>query len=315
MVAHQHVAVEHLDRVAQVDAPRRHGEVRVRDDDTEQQQRVGALDPLADRGIAGQAEVGADQRHVGMREQAAAHEAGDHRDAQPPCQLGHALLDAIAAHLDADHQHRPLGGGQPRQQLVGAGRQPFGIGRDRRRVGHRVAGRARHVARDLQVHRPRARERGVEHARHQRRRALRIVEPRAVDRQFLEQPPLRIERLHLVVQQEAAGRFVRGRRAGQHDQRHAFGIGAGHGIDQVERAGTIGDGGHAEAAAGARCGIGGEADARLVRQRVQRQQLRVFDLAEQRQREVARDAEDLARAARLQCLQQASGEVHAFTAV
>ena len=261
-------------------------------------------------GVAGQAEVGADQRHVGMRQQPAAHEAGDHRDGQPARELGHPRLDAIAAHLDADHQQGPLRGGQARQQFVGAGRQALGVGGEGGAGRHRLAGLRRHVARNLQVHRARARQRGIEHAGDQRRCALRVVEPGAVDGQLLEQPPLRIERLHLVVQQQAAGRLVRRRRARQHHQRHAFGIGASHRVDQVEGTGAIGHGGHAQTAARARRGVGREADAGLVRQRVQRQQRRALDLAEQRQREVAGDAEDFGGAACLQRLQQAFGEVH-----
>ena len=80
-------------------------------------------------GIAGDAEIGAGQGRVGGGEQAAAHEAGDHRDAQPAGQLGDLGLEPVAAHLDVDHDHRPPGRGQARHDLVGAGGHRVGIGR------------------------------------------------------------------------------------------------------------------------------------------------------------------------------------------
>jgi hypothetical protein len=67
----------------------------------------------------------------------------------------------------------------------------------RRRAG-------RHVARNLQVDRARARQRGVEHAGDSLRRALQVVQARAVDGDLLEEPPLRVDLLDLVVQQQAA---------------------------------------------------------------------------------------------------------------
>jgi hypothetical protein len=107
-----------------------------------------------------------------------------------------------------------------------------------------------------------------------------------------------------MVQLQPAGRLVRGRRARQHDQRHALGVGTGDRVDEVERAGAVGHGGDAEPAARTRRRVGGEADGRLVRQRDQRQHAGAFDLAEQRQREVAGNAEHLGRAAAREGVQQ-----------
>jgi hypothetical protein len=136
-----------------------------------------------------------------------------------------------------------------------------------------------------------------------------VVQARAVHGQLLEQPPLRIERLHLVVQQQATGGLVRGRRARQHHQGHPFGIGTGDHVDEVEGTGAVGHRRHPEAATGTRRAVGRETHAGLVRQGHQRQQCTVFDLAKQRQRKVARDAEDLGGPPCLQGLQQAFGQV------
>jgi hypothetical protein len=82
-------------------------------------------------------------------------------------------------------------------------------------------------------------------------------------------------------------------------------------IDHVQRARAVGDGRHAQAAVDARRGVGREAHAGLVRQRVQRQDLRLFDDAEVGQGEVAGNAKDLARAMVFERVQQGFGEVHA----
>ena len=55
-------------------------------------------------------------------------------------------------------------------------------------------------------------------------------------------------------------------------------------------------------------GIGREADARLVAERVVRKDPAFLDHLEERQHEIARDAEDLAGAVVLQTLQQGRGE-------
>jgi hypothetical protein len=115
---------------------------------------------------------------------------------------------------------------------------------------------------------------------------------------------------HLVVQQQARMRLHLARAAGQHHQRHALGIGAGHGVDGVERARAVGDGHHADAAVHARGRIGGKAQAGLVAERDQGQDGAFLDLLEQRQDEVTGNAEDLARAVVLERAQQGQAEGH-----
>ncbi|OIQ74719.1 hypothetical protein GALL_436210 [mine drainage metagenome] len=199
---------------------------------------------------------------------------------------------------------------QPLQQLVGAGRQRLRVDRRRRLAADRLASPRRHVARHFEVDRARFAQCTVEHPCDLLRRATHIVEPRLVCGQLGHHPPLRIERLHLVVQQQPAGGLVRGRRARQHDQRHAFGVGAGQRVDQVEGAGAVSHRGHAQPAAQPRRGVGGEADRRFVRQRVQRQDAGAFDFTEQRQREVAGNAEHFGGAPAAKRLEQALRQVH-----
>ena len=68
-------------------------------------------------------------------------------------------------------------------------------------------------------------------------------------------------RARLMVQQEAARALARARRAGDHHHRRALRVGAGDRVDEVERAGAVGDDRNAEAAVVARRRVGREADA------------------------------------------------------
>ncbi len=111
-----------------------------------------------------------------------------------------------------------------------------------------------------------------------------------------------------MVDHEAAGALARAGRAGDHHDRRALGIGAGDGIDQVERAGAESDHGDAEAAVVARRRVGREADARLVAQRVVRENPALLDDLEERQHEIARNPEDFAGAVVLEALQQRGRE-------
>ena len=294
--AHADLAVERLHGAAQVELAGVHAEIGVAQDHAQQQEPVGALDQLGDRRVAGDAEIGPGQRCAGGREQAAAHEGGDHRDAQPAGELGDLGLEPVAAHLDVDHDHRPLGLGQPGHDLVGAGGDGVGVGR-RRHVGrHRPAGHAHHVARQLEIDRPGLVDGGGEHAGDLGRRGGGVVEPRLGAGDLLVDAELRVERAALMVQQEARAALGPAGGAGDHDHRRLLGEGAGDRVDQVEGAGAVGDRGHADRAAEPPGGIGGEAHGRLVAQRVQRQDAALLDHLEERQREVAGDAEDLAGA-------------------
>ena len=309
-MTHHHLAVQGLDREAQVDALARDREVGVGHDHAEQQQAVGLLDRLRHLAVAGQPQVGAEQRDVLRREQAAPHEARDHGDRQAPGQLGYARLQIEAAHLHAHHQHRARALRRRCSNSSAHAARACASGTGSAVIGTFVAGTLRHVPRDFEIDRPRMAQRGVEHARDLRGRLARVVQPGLVHGELLEHAPLRIQRLHLVVQLVAARGFVRGRRARQHDQRHPLGVGAGHGVHEVEGAGAIGDRGHAEAAAHARGRVGREADRRFVRKRVERQDPAALDFAEQGQGEVAGDAEHFGRAAALQGLEEALGQVH-----
>ncbi len=72
-----------------------------------------------------------------------------------------------------------------------------------------------------------------------------------------------------MVNEQAAGPLGARWCPGEHDHRGAFGIGPGDGVDQVEGAGPVGDGGDAQAAVEANRGVGGEPDRRLVAERVE----------------------------------------------
>jgi hypothetical protein len=155
-----------------------------------------------------------------------------------------------------------------------------------------------------------------------RRRTLQVVQPGAVAGDLLEQAELRIQPLGLVVQQQAGVGFALARPAGNHHQRRLLGVGRCDGVDHVQRPGAVGHRRHTQGPAAAAvaaiaavvadaCGrIRRKTHARLVRQRVQRQDARGFDDLEVGQRKVARDAEDLAGPVGLQCVQQGFGEVH-----
>ena len=310
VVPQPHLAVVGDDGLAQVDLLLRDGEVGIRKDYAEQEQPVRVLHQLRHFRQPGHAHVGADQRRIRFHEQAAPHEAGRHRQRQPARQFRHLRLQAVTAHFHIDHQHRPCGRCQPLQHLVGAGRERLGIDRRRSQRRHGSARHRHHVARDLDVHRPRMFQAVAEHARDVGRRTLGVVEADAVAGDLLEDAELRIERLRLMVQQQAGTRLALARPARDHYQRRLLGIGRRHRVDHVQRPGAVGHRRNAQRAIDARRGIGREADPGLVRERVQRQDLRLFDDAEVRQREVAGNAEDLAGAVGLEGMQQGFGEVH-----
>ncbi len=265
---------------------------------------------MGDIGVARHAHVGALQAAL-ARQQPATHEAGDHGHAQPVGQFRHAVLKAVAAHLHPHHQHRAAGGTQPGQHFRRAGGHGlFVAGRGRVR-GHRAAGHGGHVARNLQVHRARMLKTIAQHPPDDGGRGGRVVQDALVAGDLLIHAELRAHGLHLMVQQEAARPLRRARRAGQNHQRRLFREGLGHGVQHVDGPGPVGDGGHAEPPADACGGVGREAEARLVGQGDQRQDAGLLDDLEIRQREVAGDAPDLARAAFLQGVQQCFGDVHA----
>jgi hypothetical protein len=161
VVAHARLAVRGNQRAAKVHALGADAEVVVRQDRAQHHRQVGFVQQRRGGRIARHAQVGAVQAHAfcraGLGQQAAAHEGGEHRQLQAARQLGHARLDAEAANLHVQHQHRALRGLDARHPLVGALGHRLGAegaGRQHRHLGH---GRQRHVARHLDQHRLRAR--------------------------------------------------------------------------------------------------------------------------------------------------------------
>lgn len=197
---------------------------------------------------------------------------------------------------------------EPCQDLLGAFGERAGIGRPARQRRHRRGPRADEVARRLDVNRQRLLARVAQHARDRLGRASGIVEHRLVAGDLAKHRELGVDAARLVMQQEAARALARARRAGDHHHGRALRVGAGDCIDQVERAGPIGDHGDAQALVIARGRVGREADPRLVAQRVVRQDARFLDRLVERKDEIARDAENLARAVLLQALEQRGRE-------
>ena len=303
-MAERHALVERLDRLAHVDLPGRDAEVRVGDDHAEQEQRVRVLDPRRELRRARHAEVGAHQRRLGVGEEAAAEDARHHRHAEAHGERGDFRLEPEAAHLHAHHHDRRRRLREGLEDLVDASRERLLVVVGRRRRVHRRARHVDHVARQLEIDGLRMREAVPQHAGDLRRRALRIVEARLVAGDLRVDTILRVQRLPLVMEQQAAARLAGARRAGDDHDRRFLGERRGHRIDHVERAGAVGDRRDAERGVHARGGVGGEADGWLVAQRVQRQDAGFLDDLEERQREIPGDAEDLLRAMRLQCVQQ-----------
>ena len=144
------------------------------------------------------------------------------------------------------------------------------------RLGFTSDGRARlgdHVARDFDIDRLGMAQAACQGACDVRRGAGCVVELDLLAGDFLEHLELRIECSGLMVQEQPGARFALARPAGENDQRRFFGIRRGNGVDHVQRAGAIGDGGDAQPHVGTRRSIGSKADGRFVRQGIERQYL------------------------------------------
>ena len=123
---------------------------------------------------------------------------------------------------------------------------------DRRRgasmAGDGGAARAHHVARDLDIDRPRLLERHAEHAGDLRRRRRRVVEPRLGAGDLLIDADTACRACG---PDDAAAAPTRPScapgRAGDHHHRRLLGIGTGDGVDHVEGAGAVGHRSDAEA--------------------------------------------------------------------
>ena len=165
-----------------------------------------------------------------------------------------------------------------------------------------------HVARKFDIDRQRQFARAAQHARDLRGRGCGIGQHRLIAGDLPEDGELRVDGAGLVMQQEAAGSLARAGRARDHHHRRALRIGARDRIDDIEGAGAVGHDGDAEAAVIARRRIRCETDGRLVAQREIRQDVAFFDDLEQRQHEIAGNAEDLAGAVILQRGEQSMGK-------
>ncbi len=302
------LAAERHDGAAGVELALRQREVRVRQDDPEQQHGVGVLDQLGNGGIAGGAHIGAGQHVAGLLQQATAHEGGHHRHAERARELGDLPLDAVAADFDVDDHHRLTRRGEAIENLVGTFGKRGAVGGAARQYRHRAGLGIDQIARELDIDRQRLLQRAAQHAGDLRRRRRRIVEHGLVAGDLAVDGKLGVDGARLVVQQEAGGPLLRARRASDHHHRRALRVSAGDRVDQVEGAGAIGDDGDAEALVVARGGIGREADRRLVAERVARQDFRFLDDLVERQHEIAGDAEDLPGAVVLQALQKRGGK-------
>ena len=310
VVAEAHFAVEGVHRGAHVDLLLRDAEVGVAQDDAEHEQAVGALDDAAHARFARQAQIGTGERGVGLGQDAAPHEAGDRGDGELLRQPGDLLFQPVAAHLDPEQQRRAARGGEAREDFVRGRAGGPAVDRRGRVGGHLADLRVDHVARQLEVDRARLAARLAQHARDLARRARRVVEHGLGAGHFAHDQELAVQALDLVVQPEAHAPFGRAGSARDHRHGRLLGVGGGDRVDHVERTRAVGDRGDAERAAVARRGVGGEADRRLVAERVQRQDARALDFAEERQREVARDAEDFSGAVVLECGEQGVCELH-----
>ena len=153
VVADGELGVKCQDGLAHVDGFFGHGKVGVTDDDPQHEQRVGRFHQACDFGQTRHAHVGAHQWRIGLCQQAATHEGGDHRQAQAAGQFGHFVFQAKAAHLHARHQHRGASLGQAVQNFVDAGIQFVGVHRRGGQRLHRQAFHGHHVARQLDVDR------------------------------------------------------------------------------------------------------------------------------------------------------------------
>ena len=180
VMADAYFAVERQDRVAHVDLAVGYREIRVGQNDTEQEQAIAVLDQGGDLWVAGSTEIAAADQ-IGMRgQQAAPHEARHHRQVEPPREPRDLVFYAVAAGLHVHHQHRAGGGAQAGDDLVGAFAECVRIGRPRQQGLHRLDLCADKVARQLDVDGKRRFAGAAQHARDLGGRACGIIEDRLI---------------------------------------------------------------------------------------------------------------------------------------
>ena len=126
-----------------------------------------------------------------------------------------------------------------RPQAASASRVAL-LGRQRTILARQNLGE-HHVARNFDVDRAACAAR--QHAVDLARRGFRIIQNGGADGQFLEYLLLRIEGADLVMEERVGDALFRARRAGDDDDRRAFGVGLGDGIGDLQAADRIGDAG------------------------------------------------------------------------
>ena len=252
----------------------------------------------------GNPHVRTDQRRVLVRQQPASHETGDYRHTQSTGQFRHLVFQAKPANLDTGHQNGGTGGMQTLQDFVDAGIKRILIAGQSHLSLDCGTGLRHHVARNFDVNRLRATHAVGQRARDVGGSPLRIVQAHLVAGDFLEDLELRVQRLGLMVQQQSGACLTLARSARQHHQRRLLGEGCCNCVDHVQGTGTIGDRRHAQCAVDARRCVRRKPNRRLVREGVQRQNPGLFNDPEIGQGEVTGYAKYLARAVRLERVQQ-----------
>jgi hypothetical protein len=197
----------------------------------------------------------------------------------------------VAANLDAHHQDRGLGNLQASQDLVGAGADRFHIiihDREGLDGGARCPGE---IARDLDIDWKRSVDAGSQNPRDRLRRGGQVIQHCLIAGDLLEYSELCLMGADLVMDEKAAQTLRPRRRGGQHDERRSLGIRASDGIDQVECAGSVGDGGYPDSTAYAGGSVSRETYGWFVAQCVKRQNAGALDDREQWEGKVARNTE------------------------
>jgi hypothetical protein len=169
-----------------------------------------------------------------------------------------------------------------------------------------------HVTRDLEVHGPLEFACNVNRAMDRRGGGMRVVDNRSPFGDFLVDLVLRLERLHLVMH-EQAGPALELPRAPRDDYHRRFlGIRAGNRVNHVQTARAVGDEADPEPVRYARCAIGRKADCGLVTERHETEAPIVLQRVVQVQNEVSRDAEDLVDSVRVQPVEEELMKFHAM---
>ncbi len=300
VAAHVDAIADRPDGAVTGDLRRPAAEVHVGEQRPEVDHQVGVVDALPDRGRTERADVDAHELRVVHREGALAEDRRHAGRAHALDQLHDVALQLVAEGLDADDHGRPAGGVEARGglarrlgglALVGA-RELEGAVPGTDRLRH-LDGALHHVAVDLEVAGPLLAPDRAHHAIDLVRDTARIVENGRGTADLVVDAELRLDLLRLVMDELPELALLLARPAAHDQDRHPFRERPGDGVHHVVAAGAVGDADDADAARGARVAVGGEADARLVRQGHDLEPARAPELEEQVDHEVARNAEQM----------------------